>query len=137
MLTIGWVACTGSLGMGAGLLGLAMFAWQFPHFNSLAYSLQSDYSQAGYRMLSVVDPAHNALVALRYSAALIPISVAFYASGVASAWFLLDSTLMNGYMAWKAWLFWKGSSASSARALFFASLVHLPVYFGLLVFHSF
>ena len=34
-----------------------MYAWQFPHFNALSWNLRQDYSRAGYRMTSVVDPA--------------------------------------------------------------------------------
>ncbi|KAJ1722045.1 Protoheme IX farnesyltransferase, mitochondrial, partial [Coemansia biformis] len=47
---MGWAAAAGSLGPGAWALASVMFAWQFPHFNSLSYTLRADYSKAGYRM---------------------------------------------------------------------------------------
>lgn len=33
-----------------------LFAWQFPHFNSLSWNLRQDYSRAGYRVMCVTDP---------------------------------------------------------------------------------
>jgi heme o synthase len=80
---MGWAACSGHLDPGAWLLGMSLFAWQFPHFNALSWNLRGDYSKAGYRMMSVVDPKLNSRVALRYSLLLFPISfcapVSFYA----------------------------------------------------------
>ena len=45
---MGWTACTNSLDIGAWLLGSILYAWQFPHFNSLAWNMRSDYVKAGY-----------------------------------------------------------------------------------------
>ncbi|KAJ2892033.1 Protoheme IX farnesyltransferase, mitochondrial, partial [Coemansia aciculifera] len=65
---LGWAAATGgALGPGAWVMGGILFAWQFPHFNSLAHTLRADYSQAGYRMMSVTRPRLNARVSLRYA----------------------------------------------------------------------
>lgn len=78
---IGWSACTNSLDPFTQSGGWAMFSllffWQFPHFMSLAHTLRSSYAASGYRMLSVLDPKKNALVSLRYSIALIPLSFLF------------------------------------------------------------
>ena len=46
-------------------LFLLLYSWQFPHFNPLSHLMRESYAQGGYRMLSVVDPPKNALVALR------------------------------------------------------------------------
>ncbi|PAK71764.1 hypothetical protein B8W95_13125, partial [Staphylococcus pasteuri] len=65
---IGWAACTASIDPisqpGAWALFGVMFAWQFPHFMSLAHTLRSSYASSGYRMLAVLDPPKNALVSL-------------------------------------------------------------------------
>lgn len=53
---MGWAACSNSLGVGAGVLGLLLFSWQFPHFNALSWNLRPDYSRAGYRMMAVTNP---------------------------------------------------------------------------------
>jgi hypothetical protein len=109
---------------------------QFPHFNALSWNLRPDYSKAGYRMMSVTEPSLNARVALRHSLLLFPISLAMPYLAVTSPYFLLDSTLLNGYMAWCAFRFWRESNDQNARSLFFASLIHLPVYLALLMMHK-
>ncbi|KAE8247879.1 hypothetical protein A4X06_0g4121 [Tilletia controversa] len=75
---MGWTACTNSLltfpqdAPGWILAGL-LFAWQFPHFNSLAQSLRAEYARGGYRMMSVLDPGLNRRVSLRYALVLLPL----------------------------------------------------------------
>ncbi|KAJ2395410.1 Protoheme IX farnesyltransferase, mitochondrial [Coemansia sp. RSA 2603] len=134
---MGWAAATGSLGPGAWVLGGIMFAWQFPHFNSLAYTLRADYSKAGYRMMSVTRPRLNARVALRYSLLMFPLSAMYCVLGVTDVWFLLDSSVVNGFMAYCAWQFWRRPEGKQSRRLFFSSLVHLPVLLTLIMVHKF
>eukprot|EP00842_Homolaphlyctis_polyrhiza_P004763 jgi/Hompol1/5288/HPOL_002649-RA len=119
---IGWAACTGGLEPGAWILAGILYAWQFPHFNALSWNLRPDYSKAGYRMMSVTDPALNSRVSLRYALALFPLSYAACYWDLTSWWFLIDSSLVNGYMAWCAYVFWRRSNDKSARTLFFSSL---------------
>ena len=118
------------------MLALSLYAWQFPHFNSLSWNLRPDYSKAGYMMMSVLDPYMNARVSFRYALAMFPLSLAFTIFDITSLWFLLDSSLVNGYMSWYAFQFWKESTDSRARALFFSSLIHLPLFLILLILHK-
>ena len=62
---IGWASCTGGLEPGSLILAGILYAWQFPHFNSLSWNLRPDYSKAGYRMMSVTDPSLCRTVSLR------------------------------------------------------------------------
>ncbi|KND04821.1 protoheme IX farnesyltransferase [Spizellomyces punctatus DAOM BR117] len=133
---MGWAACTGSLDAGAWLLAAVLYAWQFPHFNSLSWNLRADYSKAGYRMMSVTDPALNARVSLRYSLLLFPLAWAAPYLGLTTWWFALDSSIINAVMAAGAWKFWRNPSDKTARTLFFGSLVHLPVILALLMIHK-
>lgn len=130
---MGWTAATASLDPGMWLLGGVLFSWQFPHFNSLAWNLKNDYARAGYMMMSVINPGLNARVSLRYSLLLFPISLLAPYLGITTWNFFTVSSLINGYMAVKAYKFWKDSNDSSARQLFFASLVHLPLYLCLMM----
>ena len=82
---MGWAAVTGSLDAPSYVLAGILFAWQFPHFNSLSWKLRPDYTKAGYRMMSVIDPPLCRGVALRYSALLIPVSLAAPYLGTLSA----------------------------------------------------
>ena len=63
---IGWTSATSQLDVGSLVLAGVLYTWQFPHFNALSWNLRKDYSQAGYRMLSVTDPELCKRVALRY-----------------------------------------------------------------------
>ncbi|TPX62932.1 hypothetical protein PhCBS80983_g00203 [Powellomyces hirtus] len=133
---MGWAAATGTMDLGGCVMGAILYAWQFPHFNSLAWNLRPDYSKAGYRMMSVTNPALNGRVSLRHSIALFPLAWCLPYIGMTTPWFALDSTIINAYMAVKAYKFWKHPSDKTARTLFFGSLVHLPVLLMLLMIHK-
>jgi len=132
---IGWAACTGDISPvtqpGAWAVPLLMFFWQFPHFNALAFTLRSSYASSGYRMLAVLDPAKNALVSLRYAVAMVPLTVAMPAVGLTSWLFAWLAMVPNGLMVWTAVRFWQRREERRAKELFWASLVHLPVFLGI------
>lgn len=104
---MGWAAVTNSLDPGAWVLGAILYAWQFPHFNSLAWNLRADYSKAGYRMMSVTDPKLNARVSLRYSLAMFPLCWSLPYLDVTTMAFAADSTLVNAAMLYGAVKFWR------------------------------
>ncbi|KAG0082692.1 Protoheme IX farnesyltransferase, mitochondrial [Podila epicladia] len=133
---MGWAACTNSLDPEAWLLGLLLYAWQFPHFNSLAWNLRADYSKAGYRMMAVTDPKLNARVSLRYSLALIPLVTLAPYLDMTSWWFAVDGNIVNGVMLAGAANFWRKRDDKTARQLFFGSLIYLPVILALMMFHK-
>ncbi|KAF9285352.1 Protoheme IX farnesyltransferase, mitochondrial [Mortierella alpina] len=133
---MGWAACTNSLDPEAWLLGGLLFAWQFPHFNSLAWNLRADYSKAGYRMMAVTDPKLNARVSLRYTLALIPLVTLAPYMDMTSWWFAIDGNIVNAVMLAGAANFWRKRDDKSARQLFFGSLIYLPVVLALMMFHK-
>ena len=130
---MGWVANTGGFELGGWLLAAILYAWQFPHFNALSWNLRKDYSKAGYRMMSVTHPDLNARVSLRYALAMFPLSYACCAIQLTHPYFFLASNAINFYMAYYAFKFYRNSNEQTARALFFSSLVHLPVFIALLI----
>jgi len=138
---MGWAACSpdGSLLSHPGGLILAalLYAWQFHHFNSLAWTMRHDYARAGYKMMPVTHPELNARVAFRYSIACLPLCWSLVACGLVDPWYLVDSTIVNAWVVWKAYKFWKeGGEKGSARGLFFASLVQLPAVLVLAMLHK-
>ena len=133
---MGWAASTGGLEPGAWLLGYLLYAWQFPHFNALSWNLREDYCRAGYRMMAVANPDLNARVALRYSLLMIPCCTLASYIGMTDWWFSLDSLVVNTGMAYLAWKFYRNSNQQTARKLFFASIIHLPVVCSLLLLHK-
>ncbi|KAG8739765.1 Protoheme IX farnesyltransferase, mitochondrial [Ceratobasidium sp. 414] len=111
-----------------------LFAWQFPHFNAVSHLTRAGYAQAGYRMLSVLNPQHNSLVGFRYALAFIPIcSVMAPLSGLTTWWFALTSLPFNAVLAHGAWRFWREGSEKAARQVWRQCLWYLPVMLALMM----
>ncbi|EIN04981.1 protoheme IX farnesyltransferase [Punctularia strigosozonata HHB-11173 SS5] len=116
-------------------LFLLLYSWQFPHFNSFAHLVRGSYAQAGYRMLSVLNPEKNALVALRHAAALVPVcGILFPLSGLTTWTFGLVSIVPNAICVRAAWRFWRTGTEKDARKLWHHELWYLPVILGLMMF---
>jgi heme o synthase len=114
-----------------------MFSWQFPHFNSLAHFVRSAYAQGGYRMLAVLDPRKNKLVALRHVFLLTGIcSTLVPLSGLTTWSFALTSLVPNAIWLRAAWRFNKFGGDAHARTVFTHSLWWLPVVLGLMIVHK-
>ncbi|KAI1748880.1 UbiA prenyltransferase family-domain-containing protein [Xylaria castorea] len=139
---MGWAAAAGEYATGDGsfrellltpeavggwLLAALLFAWQFPHFMALSWSIRDEYRLAGHQMLCWLNPARNARVALRYSFAFLPICVALCAAGVTEWSFAVTSLPVNIWLAREAVRFRRHEGfQGSARGLFWASVWHLP-----------
>ncbi|KAJ7154715.1 UbiA prenyltransferase family-domain-containing protein [Mycena filopes] len=116
---------------------MLLFSWQFPHFNGLSHLVRASYAQAGYRMLAVLSPRKNALVALRHALLLIPIcSVLIPLSGLTTWTFALTSLAPNAICAQAAWRFWRVGGEQEARLVFRHSLWYLPVMMALMMLHK-
>jgi protoheme IX farnesyltransferase len=113
---------------GGWLCAALLFAWQFPHFNSLSWSIREEYKYAGYRMLAWVNPARNGRVALRYAVLMFPVCIGLSYCGVTDWSFVATSSAINSWMVLKAWQFYKAEGhKGTARGLFWASVWHLPI----------
>lgn len=97
---MGWSGCTGNLDVSAFVLAGVLFAWQFPHFNALSWNLRPDYSRAGYRMMSVTNPALCRKTALRYTALIALLSAYAPVLNLTSYWFALESFPLNAYFCY-------------------------------------
>ena len=126
---IGWAAAAGRLPAGAWLLFSILFLWQLPHFLAIAWTWREDYARAGFKMLPVIDPEGGATARqiVLYCLALVPVTLLPAASG--SQGFLYLSVAFVGGLAFlgcglaAAW----ARSRASARRLFLASILYLPV----------
>ena len=123
--------------IGGWLLAGLLFAWQFPHFNSLSWPIRDEYKNAGYRMLVWTNARMNGRVALRYSILCFPICVGLWWFQITDQGFLITSSAINGWMVREAWNFWRQEGQKgSARGLFWASVWHLPVVMVLAMLHK-
>jgi protoheme IX farnesyltransferase len=132
---MGWTAATGRLDAGAWILGGILFAWQIPHFLSLAWLYRDDYARGGFRMLPAVDHEGRLTgrLAFLYAAALLPITAALSTFGVTGGAYLVTSQVVGLLFAGLGWIFLRARSQQSARRLFLASILYLPVLLGLMV----
>ncbi len=132
---MGWTAATGSLDAGAWILGGILFVWQIPHFLALAWMYREDYERGGFRMLPAVDIEGRITgrLAFLYAAALLPITAALSVWGVTGGAFLIVSQAVGIGFVWLGWAFLRIRNQQTARRLFLASILYLPVILGLMV----
>ncbi len=132
---IGWAAVRNSLSLEAGILYAILFLWQFPHLLAIAWMYREDYSRAGLQMLprNDRDGSATARQILGYTFALVPISLIPTFLGHAGFFYLAGAGAMG-----LAFLYYGARLASSrtnalAKQLLMASIVYLPLVFGLLM----
>jgi protoheme IX farnesyltransferase len=132
---IGWVAVRGGITIEAYILFLLLYLWQMPHFLSLAWMYRDDYARGGYRLLPVFD--HSGVTTGRlvvvYTAALIPASILLSAGGMMGSFFLYGGILAGVGLLVPSFRFLRDRSITSARRVFFASLLYLSVILILMV----
>jgi len=136
---IGWAAATGSLTLNAWILFAVLFLWQFPHFYAIAWMYREDYGRAGIQMLPVVDREGKRTFReiLLTAALLVPVSLLPAVTGLAGAHYFFGA-LVLGMMLVEVCL-WAASSKSNIRAkwLMHATVLHLPLLLGLLIYDKF
>lgn len=122
---------------GGWSLFLLMFVWQIPHVLAIAWRHREDYARGGHRVLPVVesDGSRTALVSITWAAALIPISlIPVMAMSASLGWIYASAAIALG--AWHllaARRFAVALDDSSAKQLFIASIVYLPVVLAAMV----
>jgi heme O synthase-like polyprenyltransferase len=128
---MGWTAAHNSIDAPAWLLFAMLFCWQIPHFLSLAWMYRKDYERAGYRLLTVSDPAgrRTALTSLLFLVLLIPVSLWLAGAGNLGAWYVAGAAASGGGFAVTGIRFLHNRSNPAARILFFASLFYFPALF--------
>ena len=126
---IGWTASRGMVDAGGAALFAIVFLWQIPHFMAISWMYRADYQAAGFPMLAVVDPEGRraSRQAVIYSAALLPVSLAPAFFGIAGFAYALIAFILSTALAALALRFARARNDATARALFFGSIVYLPL----------
>lgn len=132
---MGWTAATGDLGAGGWALFTILFFWQVPHFMAIAWMYRDDYAKGGFRMLPVVDPEgrRTGMTAVRHTVALMAFSLTPVALGLAGRWYAGVALALGLAFLACAVVFAARLTRESARRLFLASIVYLPVLLSVLV----
>jgi heme o synthase len=132
---IGYAAATGRLSLGAWVLYIILFLWQFPHFMSIAWTYREDYDRAGYKILPR-GTARFRLVALQTMLpllALVVMSLAPALAGQAGILCFVGALLLSGGFFYYGTRFVLHRSCVSARRLLFASIIYLPSLFIVII----
>ncbi len=132
---VGWAAAAERLDPGAWILFGILFLWQHPHFYAIAWMYRDDYRAAGYRMLSVIDPTGRRVFrqAILFSLALIPVSIALPALGLAGRTYLIGAVFLGAALLTASLHFAQHQRFSDARRVLLASVVYLPLLLLLIV----
>jgi protoheme IX farnesyltransferase len=132
---IGWTAGRGAIDAGGWTLFAIVFLWQIPHFMAIAWMYRDDYRRAGFPMLPVVEPdgARTGRQAVLYAVALVPVSLVPALVGVAGlAYFWFALALGVSFLVLAA-RFAALRSEGRARALFYGSLLYLPLIWAVMI----
>lgn len=124
---IGWAAVTGNLDKGAWILFAFLFLWQIPHFLALAIMKSKEYREAGYQMLPVVNSFFETKrQILIWTAAIIPVSLFLYESGVVGKFYFVSALVLGlGWLVLAVKGFFANDDMKWARQMFLYSLLYL------------
>jgi protoheme IX farnesyltransferase len=133
---MGYAASFGALNREAWTLFAILFVWQFPHFLAIAWMYRDDYARAGIRMLPVVEPdgMSTSRQIVLYASTLIPISLFPVLLGMSGKIYLVGSLLLG------CWFLYTGVRVAfdrtnvRARRVLLASVIYLPLIYGLMIF---
>ncbi len=133
---IGWAAAEGQITTLGWILFGVLFFWQMPHFMAIAWTYRRDYAAVHFPMLSVRDEKGHWVAGWSFlnTLLLLIVSLAPYFLGLASVYYLVVASLTGFWFLWRAAIFIKPVKRDeSARKLFFASIIYLPITLLVLV----
>ena len=132
---MGWAAARGEVDpFGWTLFGI-LFFWQVPHFMAIAWLYREDYAKAGFVMLPNVDRegVRTGRQAVSHTVFLIIASLVPFTMQLFGTAYLFGALLLGMFFLVAAVSFSANLSRRSARRLFFASIIYLPLLLGLMV----
>ncbi|HYZ84847.1 MAG TPA: heme o synthase [Bryobacteraceae bacterium] len=132
---IGYAAASGALTWEGLVLFAILFLWQFPHFYAIAWMYREDYSRAGIRMLPVIDSSGERTVRqiLIYSLILIPVSLIPRYLNMAGNVYLLGALVLGIFYFYAGVRVARDRTRAQARQVLLASIVYLPLLYGLML----
>jgi protoheme IX farnesyltransferase len=132
---IGFAAAAGTLTPQSWVLFAILFLWQFPHFYSIAWMYKEDYARAGIRMLPVVEPdcRSTARQIVLYGLALVPVSLAPALVGMSGRIYLVGALVLGLWFLYSGVRVAVDRTVLRARAVLLASVLYLPLIYGLML----
>lgn len=132
---IGYAAAADRLTTDAWVLAAILFLWQFPHFYAIAWMYRDDYSRAGIQMLPVVEPdgISTSRQILIYAALLIPVSLLPSWLGMTGSFYFAGALALGLMFLYSGIRVAFDRTKVRARRVLLASVIYLPVLYGLMV----
>lgn len=133
---MGYAASSGTLTAEAWTLFAILFIWQFPHFLAIAWMYREDYARAGIRMLPVVQPdgVSTSRQIVLYASTLIPVSLFPALLGMTGKIYLVGALILGGLFLYTGIRVAFDRTNVRARQVLLASVIYLPVIYGLMIF---
>lgn len=132
---MGWAAARGQIDVAAWVLFAILFLWQFPHFLAIAWMYREDYGRAGIRMLPVVEPDGRVTgqQIIVYALMLVPVSLLPAILGITGRTYLFVALFLSLLFLASSIRAAISKSNQHARQLLLASVLYLPLLFGVMV----
>lgn len=132
---MGWTAARGEIDIAAWVLFAILFLWQFPHFLAIAWMYREDYGRAGIRMLPVVEPDGRVTgqQIILYSLMLLPVSLLPTLLGISGKVYFVAAVVLGLLFLASSIRAALSKSNQHARQLLLASVLYLPLLFGVMV----
>jgi protoheme IX farnesyltransferase len=132
---IGYAAASGALDSHAWALFAILFVWQFPHFLAIAWMYRDDYSRAGIRMLPVVEPdgKSTSRQIVGYASTLIPVSLFPTLLGMTGKIYVVGALILGCWFLYVGVRVAFDRTVRRARQVLLASVIYLPLIYGLMV----
>lgn len=126
---LGYVAYTGKFGLVPGILFIIQFAWQLPHFWSIAWKLDEDYKKGGFTLLPINGKRDgaSAWVILLTSLLMIPAGLLPFYFGETTIYSGVIITLLALWMVYYSVKLVQTRDEKMALKIMFASFAYLPL----------
>jgi heme o synthase len=124
---IGWSAAQGSLGWGALILFVLLFAWQYPHFLALAYMYRQDYARGGFAFVPSEPSERRIGLQMSLGCQLAVVASLFpVLAGLVGPVYAVGAGLAGGAFCTLGVQSALHLQAKTARAVFLGSIAYLP-----------
>jgi protoheme IX farnesyltransferase len=132
---IGYAASSGRLDADAWALFAILFFWQFPHFLAIAWMYREDYARAGIMMLPVVEPdgLSTSRQIVIYASTLIPVSLFPSVLGMTGRVYVIGALLLGSAFLYSGVRVALNRTILNARRVLLASVIYLPLMYGLMI----
>tara|TARA_Y100001968_G_C19332726_1_gene705161 strand:- start:417 stop:1241 length:825 start_codon:yes stop_codon:yes gene_type:complete len=134
----GWFAATNETSTIVTALFGILFCWQIPHFLSLAYMYANDYKKGGFVMLPSLysNQVQTRVHVVFFTLCLIFITFSLYYNNAVGNIYLFGNIILSLLFIYYVFKFTFTTNQKTAKGLFFASILYLPILLVLVIINS-